>query len=226
VAAASLVALALPLAAIAAYPPGPFPGAAPGGAFSTIVTSAIVCADGGSLHGETANGAVTVDIPAQAFAECVQVTIYAGNRAVIGPTVPDGLALADAFAVGWQATAQGNTASVVAGFELKLTIDDPAITTAAKAYRTTSTGIATFESASITNGHVTFNLVDPTGVAVAVATRDAGPTPGLTPPATDADAPTTTPADSSPLGVLVLLIAGLAAAILVPRRPTRRRSRS
>jgi hypothetical protein len=228
-AAASVATLILPIAALAAYPPGPFPGAAPGGAFSTIVTSAIVCADGGSLQGQTANGNVTADIPALAFAECTQVTIYAGNRAVIGPTLPAGLALADAVAVGWQSTsnaasAETNTAKVAVGSAVKLTIDDPTITTAAKAYRTTSTGIEAFAGASIANGHVTFNLVDPTGVAV--ATPRAGPVAGTTPPPTDADVPTTRPVDSSPLGAWVLLVAGLAAAILGPRRPTRRRSRS
>ena len=61
---ALLALLALPLTASAAYPPGTFPGPAPGGAYRTIVMSQVVCAAGGSMQASYDQAALTLQIPA------------------------------------------------------------------------------------------------------------------------------------------------------------------
>ena len=84
-AAAILVLLAVPLSVSAAYPPGTFPGAAPGGAYRTIVMSQLVCANGGSMQASYDRSALVLQIPKDAFSTCTQVSIYAAEPGVISP---------------------------------------------------------------------------------------------------------------------------------------------
>ena len=71
----ALAALAVSGTGSAAYPPGPFPGPAPVGAFPTVVVSSTICGKG-QVRADDGAVTVTVDVPTGAFGECTQVTVY------------------------------------------------------------------------------------------------------------------------------------------------------
>lgn len=162
---ALLTGLAIPGSAFAGYPPGPFPGPAPGGAFRTIVTSVIVCPDGDVIDATYGHASVSLTIPAGAFVDCTQVTVYVADKAVLGPLIPSGYALADAFAVGWDADTAAGTPSVDA---LTMAIRDTAISSKAIALEVTATSVTKADSAVVAKGAVTFTFDSPAGFAVAI----------------------------------------------------------
>jgi hypothetical protein len=207
-----------PIAAFAAYPPGTFPGAAPGGAFRTVVMSRVLCAAGGSLQASYDRSALILQVPTGAFKSCSQVSIYAAETAVISPLLPAGTLLVDAFAVGWDGSGP-------AAKPLTLAIDDTAISADATVFETTTTGIAKLTNVEIRAGAVISSFTSPPGyvVTVTAATATPRPTPqaaavqasgASSPPSPVAASPSST-SDSTPLFVTFVLlglivVAGLA----------------
>jgi hypothetical protein len=213
-------ALLIPLSAWAAYPPGPFPGPAPGGAFQNILTSAIICSGGGSLQGDRGPSIVTAIVPAGAFVDCTQITIYAAQKAVIEPLVPGGQVLVDSFALGWDS---GAAAAATTATPVSLTIENPSVGSASKGYLLTSTGLETASSASLAGDRITFRLSSPT--AFAVTMPRATSTPGTTPPPTST-LPIVEPDRGTPINWLPAPLLGVLAAVvlflvLAPRRRRR-----
>ncbi len=211
--------VALPLTVSAAYPPGPFPGPAPGGAFSTIVTSAMVCHQGGSLHAVFGPSTVDLSVPTGTFAECTQVTIYAADPTVIKSMIPAGSALVGAFAVGWDTGA-------AAAQPLTLTISNPAISTAAAGFQTTSAGLTSVSTAQVETGKVAFQFSSPMGFAVTMPTVEEGVLGSTSPPV---PLPSTNTLGARDGTLAIVLLAGLATGILIlllHARDRRRRDRA
>jgi hypothetical protein len=228
---ALLALLIFPLTAFAAYPPGTFPGPAPGGAYRTIVMSQIVCPAGGSMQASYDQSALTLEIPAGALSACTQVSIYVAEPGVVSPLLPAGALLVDGFAVGWDGSAP-------AGSALTLTVADAAITAGAKVFETTGSGLQPSAGATLAPGIVKLGFAMPFGLVVAIpgslASSIPSPSggvlgatgrPTMTPPAT-----TTGPelgalpgGIAGPL-VAFLLLSGLVLFIVLRRR--RRRASS
>ena len=215
---ASIALLVFPLSASAAYPPGTFPGPAPGGAFRTVVMSKIVCADGASMKASYDQAALTLDIPKGAFATCTQVSIYAAEPGVVSPLLPAGTVLVDGFAVGW--TPLGPSAGI-----LRLTIDDVAITAGAQTFATSANGIRPFPGATTRVGQVVLAFSESTGFVAAVAVANPSPSGGVLgatspptdkPPVTQPNAPT--PANDLVAWVLGAIVLGALLLIFVARR--------
>jgi hypothetical protein len=163
------MALAIPLVANADYPPGPYPGPGPAGAYATVVASQTICSTAGTLTATYGSATLTLVVPAGAFSQCTQVTIYADNPAVISPLLPSGSSLVDAYAVGWTPT---STASVA----LTLTISDPAIPGSATVYQTTASGLTPFSGAQVKAGSVSVSFTSDPGFVIAKTTAGT-PTP-------------------------------------------------
>jgi hypothetical protein len=212
---AVLAVLALPVTTLAGYPPGSFPGPAPGGAFRTIVMSAMVCPEGADMKATFGRASVELAEPAGAFDTCTQVTIFAADTSVIGPLLPSHDVLVDAFAVGWDGPASN--------LALALTIHDSAITSRSAPFKVTATGVSRVDAAR-SAGKVTFSLDAPMGFAV--ATPAATPTVRPTLPATSTT--TLAPADrpSNGFGVILALMVGVTGVVmLLLSRPRPRRRR-
>lgn len=215
---AILALVCFPFAAFAAYPPGPFPGPAPGGAFRTILTSAIVCVEGGSLTASDGASTIVLQVTAGAFPDCTQVTVYAADRSVIEPLLPAGNALVEAVAVGWDDSGP-------AAVPLSLAIGNPAISSAALAFQVTATGVKKAGASMAQAGSVTIGFSSPMGFAVTMTSTTASPTPASPPPTPPATTTTSAGGTGSGPLIFVLLWLGLACLItLVSSRP-RRRSR-
>jgi hypothetical protein len=161
-----LVALSSTGPVAAAYPPGTFPGAAPGGAFRTVVMSRSLCAAGGSLQASYDRSALILQVPAGALRACTQLSIYAAETAVIAPLLPMGAVLVDSFAVGWSPV--GTTAK-----PLTLTINDAAITPGATVFETTTTGFTKLDSVAIAAGAVTMTFRTAPGYVVTMTAPSA-----------------------------------------------------
>ena len=65
--------------------------------------SRLLCAEGGSLQASYDRSAIILQVPAGAFRQCTQLSLYAAETAVISPLIPPGELLVDSFAVGWDA---------------------------------------------------------------------------------------------------------------------------
>jgi hypothetical protein len=183
--AASLVFLLSTVAvASASYPPGTFPGAAPGGAFRTVVMSRILCAAGGSLQASYDRSAIVLQVPAGSLKNCTQVSLYAAETAVISPLIPRGDLLVDAFAVGWDVPGP-------AAKPLSLTINDAAITDKATVFETTTTGVAKITSVKVQPGAVTMSFLTAPGyvVTLTAAAPSASPSKGAPSPSAGAATP-------------------------------------
>jgi hypothetical protein len=180
------VALASPLLALAAYPPGSFPGAAPGGAFSTVIISQNVCAAGGTIRASYGAASLTLTIPAGAFSTCRQVTIYGVNAGIIAPLLPKGHVLVVALAVGWQ---PGGDAAAL----LTLKVEQPGIAGDDTAYVTTVNGLAKLTEMRVLAGSASATFTTPPGLVLSHA--GAAPTPagrpgaGGTVPDAESDGP-------------------------------------
>ena len=236
-AAAFLGVLLVVPAALAAYPPGPFPGPAPAGLFPRVLTSQTVCAEGGSLAASQGATDIRLDVPANAFGDCTQVTIYGADKALAKPLVPDGYALIEALAVGWSATgvsasslslsvgqaASGHSAIVgqlVSG--LVLTVRSTAINSKTLAFRTTGGGIQNDDGLVVSAGEVTVTVNDPVGIVIVG--------PGIPNTSTSGDTLDTPALDPSASGPGLLAIAfgllGLLGAFMLLVRGWRRQRRS
>jgi hypothetical protein len=170
-----LAALLLPAAALAAYPPGPFPGPAPVGAFPVVVVSTTVCG-AGQVTADDGTATVTVNIPAGAFADCTQVTVYGMSGDALGQLLPNGQTLIRAYAVGWDGPAAAS---------LTLTVKDPTIDTDSLAYRTAGSGLVADDTASVKAGRGSTDVLEPAGFVLAMTTD------GAVAGATDPPAPET-----------------------------------
>lgn len=156
--------LAGPLAALADYPPGPYPGPGPGGAFATVVVSQTVGSSGATISATFGAATLTLVVPANAFGAATQITVYADNPAVVDPLLPAGATLIEGFAVGWT---PGSTAASA----LTLTISDPAIPGGAAVFQTTGGGLVPVTGAQVQPGSVTVSFTtDPGFVIAKVAT--------------------------------------------------------
>lgn len=172
-AAAIVILLAIPLSVSAAYPPGTFPGAAPGGAYRTIVMSQLVCANGGSMQASYDRSALILQVPKDAFSACTQVSIYVAEPGVIAPLLPAGANLIDGFAVGWLPVG-------IAARTLTLSINDVAITPAAQVFETAAAGVRPFAGAKVQAGAATLDFTSPTGFVLSAAEDvSASPTGGV-----------------------------------------------
>lgn len=212
---AVLAVLALPVTTLAGYPPGPFPGPAPGGAFRTIVTSAMVCPEGADMQATFGRASVELAVPAGAFDACTQVTIFAADTSVIGPLLPSHDVLIDAFAVGWDGPASN--------LALALTIRDSAITTHSVPFKVTATGVSRTDAA-VSAGKVRFAFDAPMGFAVATPAATPTVRPTLPPTSTAPLAPAEGPSNS--FGVALALLVGVTGAVmLLLSRPRPRRRR-
>jgi len=216
--AAFLALLGLPLSAAAAYPPGTFPGPAPGGAYRTVVVSKIVCSDGASMLASYDQAALTLEIPKGAFSTCTQVSIYVAEPGVITPLLPAGADLVDGFAVGW--TPSGPSSGL-----LRLTIDDAAITAGAQVLATTANGLHPFAGAKTGIGQVVLAFSESTGFVVAVA-GGANQTPeggvlGATSPPSAGSPDTATPANHPTAWILGTMLLGSLLLIFVALRRRR-----
>ena len=203
-AAAFLGVLLVVPAALAAYPPGPFPGPAPAGLFPRVLTSQTVCAEGGSLAASQGATDIHLDVPANAFGDCTQVTIYGADKALAKPLVPDGYALIEALAVGW-------TPAGAAANGLSLTVSHPAINIDGQAFRTTGAGVQSDDGLVIAAGRVTATVTAPEGIVIVG--------PGVPNTSTSGDSLTTRSDGDAPaspnLPLLALLVAAGAMTLVV-----------
>jgi hypothetical protein len=208
---------ATPLA-YAGYPPGTFPGSAPGGAFRTVVMSRMVCRNGGSLQASYDRSALIVQIPAGAFGACVQVSIYAAETAVIAPLLPTGSLLLDSFGVGWSGPE--------AAKPLTLTINDSTIASDARVFETTTSGVALLTDVRVGDGAVTVSFTSPPGYVVTRTAAAPSATSGETAAVVTAP-PSALPGSDErgiPMFILPLaVIIGIAAVLLALARARRSR---
>jgi hypothetical protein len=197
--------LLLARSALAAYPPGTFPGAAPGGAFRTVVMSKMICAAGGSLQASYDQSSLIVQVPAAAFPRCTQVSLYAAETGVIAPLLPAGSLLLDSFAVGW--------AGPPTSASLTLTIYDAAIQRDAAVFETTTQGVAMITDVRVDPGGVTVSFTSPPGYVITRTTAGpSGATTGPSPAAANGSAATGRP---SPGGIDPTVIAAAIAALAI-----------
>lgn len=212
--AGALAALALPAAALAAYPPGPFPGPAPVGAFPVVVVSSTVCG-AGQVKADDGTAIVRVDIPSGAFADCTQVTVYGMSNDSLSMLLPSGETLTRAYAVGWNGSAAE---------PLTLVVKDPAISSDSVAYRTSGSGLVADEMATVESGRGSTDLSAPAGFVLA-ATSDGAVAGATDPPAPETSTsplPTDEPGGTGLVALFAILgPVGAAAVFLVSRRRSR-----
>ena len=218
--------LATPLLALAAYPPGSWPGPGPAGAFSAVVVSQNVCAPGGTIRAPYGIASLTVTIPAKAFTTCRQVTVYGVNGSIVAPLLPANHVIVVALAVGWLPAGD-------AAVPLTLKVEQAGIASDASVFMTTSNGLAKVTGVQWSPGAATVSFTTPPGLVmsrlqVAPTPPLTGPgaaataTAGRTPPATGS--PASAPTDTTPFALLLvgLLVVVAAIALLVVRRNRRR----
>jgi len=187
--------LAVAPAALAAYPPGPFPGPAPAGLFPTVLTSQTICAEGGTLTVADGSAEIRLDVPPSAFPDCAQITIYGADEALVSPLLPEHYVPVTALAVGW--TPAGPPAS-----GLPLTISNTAITTYSLAFHTTGGGIENDAGLVISAGQVTITVTAPLGIVIA--------SPGVPNTSTGGETPGTGSTGSPPTSLLLVVLVLLA----------------
>lgn len=155
--------------AVAEYPPGSFPGPAPVGAFPTVLISRTVCA-AGDLQSVSAGGStISLEVPAGAFSECTQVTLYGVDGAtIVADLLPDGYTFVTAMAIGWAPTnspqpGAGGTPAI----PLTLTISDPAIKPGASVFYTTGGGVVAASDITVNDGRALVSVAAAVGIVVA-----------------------------------------------------------
>jgi hypothetical protein len=164
-----LAAAALSLAAgvrpvQAAYPPGPYPGPAPGGSFPTVVVSETLTTDGGTIVASQGTSNLRLEVPAGAFDVPTQITIYGGSPSLLAPLLPGGTSFVVGFAVAFNPTSTPRV-------PLRLTITDPTIGAGAGVYKLTENGLSLFGDVTVDSGSVVVAIgADP---AFVVANRPA-----------------------------------------------------
>jgi hypothetical protein len=200
----ALAALILPAAVLAAYPPGPFPGPAPVGAFPVVIVSTTVCG-AGQVTAADGTATVTVDVPIDAFADCTQVTVYGVSGDALGQLLPTGQTLIRAYAVGWDGSAAATLTSAAA--TLTLTIEDPSIDTGSFAYRTSGSGLVADATAVVEAGRASTDVSGPAGFVL--ATTDDGGVLGATgvpaPETSTAPLPPNEPTGTTLIAIFVIL---------------------
>ena len=200
--------LFLPAVALAGYPPGSYPGAAPTGAFPTVLVSQTVGASGGTLSATSGAAAVTVSVPAGAFAQDTQVTIYGVDSSVLGSLLPSGYVFVDGFAIGWTPTS-------TALHPLTLVVTDPNISATCKVFQTTASGLTPDNSASVRQGSIQLSFTTDPGFVVGGPSAAATPPPSATPSPVTTLPPTSTAGTGSTGGLsgngiaLLLVVVGL-----------------
>lgn len=173
-----VLALTTPLVALASYPPGAFPGPAPIGAFPSVVLSQTVGTSGGTLSVASGTANITVTVPAVAFTQDTQITIYAIDTSVVGGVLPAGYRLVDGFAIGWAPVS-------TAALPLTLRITDPGIGTTDQVFETTASGLTPDISASVSAGSASVSFTTDPGYVVAAPSAVSTPPPSAAPtPAT------------------------------------------
>lgn len=212
VAALSLPVLAPGTAWATGYPPGSYPGAAPAGGFPNVIVSQTLGTDGGTEIATNDSAALTVLVPAGAFTQDTQVTIYAVDGPVIANLLPPGYRLVNGFAIGW-------TPISVAQVPLTVTIEDTNITTSATVYLTTTSGLTPDAEASVRAGSIVISFsTDPGFVIAAPSSPSPGasstPTPASPPPAPTGSIPPTDTVGSAPAGSSSRSLMPLLAALL------------
>jgi hypothetical protein len=205
--------------ALAEYPPGAFPGPAPAGAFPTVLLSQTVCGDGGELAVPDGPASINLRVPANAFVDCAQITIYGADATLIGPLVPDGYALVTAFAVGW-------TPKVDPADPLSLTVSAPSINVDSVVSRTITSGLDGSAGFTEAAGTVTASVRSAFGIVVVSPTEQGVGAATGSPevlPSTDTDGGDVPgPVGLVPLGLIVALgVAGSCWLLMVRHRASR-----
>lgn len=204
--AALLLTLSLPALA-AGYPPGGYPGPAPAGAFPTVEVSQTVGTNGGTMSVTVGSVHLDLAIPASAFPQTTQVTIYQGASAVMTSLLPSGERLLFAYAVGW-------TPASTASLPLTLTIADASIPGDAVAYETTSAGLTLASESSVASGSIALVFSSDPGFVVAAPASSPTPTPSPS-SGTSAPTPTTGAGPRAPAGPLEIGLAVAALGVLL-----------
>ena len=219
--------------ALAEYPPGSFPGPAPVGAFPTVLISRTVCAAGDLLSVSAGGSTISLEVPAGAFSECTQVTLYGVDGAtIVADLLPDGYTFVTAMAIGWAPT---NSPQPEAGgtpaISLTLTISDPAIEPGATVFYTTGGGVVAANDITVNDGRARVSVG--AAVGIVVATKGEQQVQGAT--GSPAQVPSTSTAGRSAVGdqfpaglaamAALVLVSGaaFAGAVLSARRRQRRR---
>ena len=143
------------------YEPGAGPGSPQFFAFPSVVTSATFSADGGTIDVASGAAALTLSVPAGAFARDTQVTIFAAPPTLVASLIPPGVSLVDAFAVSWPTTSTASN-------PLSLTIDDSALGADAMVFEinSDSTGLIPLQGALIQPGQVSLMLSSPEAIVI------------------------------------------------------------
>ena len=191
VALALLALIAAPALVLAAYPPGPYPGAGPVGAFPVVVESETVGSAGADLHATSAGVTLDLSVPPGSLPAGTQVTIYGGAADVLAALLPSGATLVDGFAVGW-------TPSGPAALPLTLTVSDPRIGSGDLVFVTTPTGLVTANGAQVSTGKVQVSFTTDPGIVIAAPSGEASSSPTPGPTGTPAPLPPTTSGNTSP----------------------------
>jgi hypothetical protein len=197
--------------AVSGYPPGPFPGAAPAGSFPTVLASQSIGPSGGTISVTVGSTSLTLVVPANAFSQSTQVTIYGDDAAILAPLLPSGLHVVLAFAVGW-------TPASTASSSLTLTIHDGSIVSGDNAYLTTASGLTKTSSVTLGTGTAQWSFTADPGLVLA------GPGAAGTPPNTATSAPTS-PSGSGPVSWEVLVVLAAAALLIAAALSLRVRNR-
>ena len=212
----SLVALWLTVPAVlAAYPPGPFPGPAPAGAFPTVLMSRTVCTTADTLVVADGASNVRLEVPAGAFAECTQLTIYAVDESIVKNLLPDGYSVIDALAIGWSPDATPTVA-------LALTVTDAAIASDSTGFQTTMGGVSSSSDITVSSGHASASFSHAIGIVVAGQQEVEGATGQPSPlPSTDLGESSGSPELILTFAVVVLGGAAFVG-LVIARRPRQR----
>jgi hypothetical protein len=143
--------LATPFGALAAYPPGPYPGPGPAGSFQDIVVSRTVGPSGATITADSGSATISLSVPEDASRQETQLTVYAGNQSLVSPLLPSGTTFIHAFAVTSRPLLSASSA-------LRLTISDTKIPLDAAVFQVTGTTLVPAASATVSAGRasVTF----------------------------------------------------------------------
>ena len=162
--------------------PPPVTTPQPPGGFTTVVTTVPIGPAGGVVGPVLVNGAeVTVDVPAGAFAEDVQITITMPDLGAIPPM--HGFAVVAGAGVGVSV----NGAPYPGTFLKPVTVsfNSPAITAASAVVVWNGSAFVTDPSSTTTAGHASVSFdTDPAFAVESPTTQKAAPVPGATSPVT------------------------------------------
>jgi hypothetical protein len=193
--AGAVLAIALPSMVVAAYPPGPFPGPGPVGGYPKVIVSQTVCG-AGVITADDGQATVTIEIPAGAFADCTQVTVYGTSKDSLAAALPSDQTLIRSYAVGWDGP---DAAGVIV-----LTIDDPDVGSDSLAYRTKGSGLVKDVNATLVSGSGSTPLISPIGFVLAApqgAVADE-----TDPPAPETSTSTITPSSGDPMRMAAVIV--------------------